>query len=264
MKPERVRAGGLAGLLTGLLNHLRGRPARRMLGLLGAAALAIGAIGALTDIDLALADAMYDRAGAVFPWRHAWLAEVASHVYLKVVLSIAGGAFMLAAAWDGWRPIARWKRPLRMQVRCVALSALLVPLVIAMLKQASSSHCPWDLAMYGGAEQYVRLLESALPGVSRGHCLPAGHASTALWLPSLAVFFLPGQPRRAAAVAALLFAVGFGVGWLQQLRGAHFLTHTLWSMWWAAAIIGTLLLPAQAVAPASVAESAPGSADSVS
>ena len=34
---------------------------------------------------------------------------------------------------------------------------------------------------------------------------------------------------------ALLF--GLGVGWVQQLRGAHFLTHTLWSGWIACALV---------------------------
>jgi len=27
------------------------------------------------------------------------------------------------------------------------------------------------------------------------------------------------------------------VGWMQQLRGAHFLTHTLWSIWIAVLIV---------------------------
>jgi membrane-associated PAP2 superfamily phosphatase len=48
------------------------------------------------------------------------------------------------------------------------------------------------------------------------------------------------------ALAALLF--GGMVGWLQQLRGAHFLTHTLWSIWLACAtvLLVALLLQWQA------------------
>ncbi|UUZ57577.1 hypothetical protein LP419_13670 [Massilia sp. H-1] len=30
------------------------------------------------------------------------------------------------------------------------------------------------------------------------------------------------------------------IGWIQQLRGAHFLTHTLWSMWIACALVITV------------------------
>jgi membrane-associated PAP2 superfamily phosphatase len=207
-----------------------------------AAALACGALfiiwaGNDTDIDVTLADAMYDRAGAHFPWRHAWLADVASHRYLKVMLGLLGSAAVLLAAYDRWRPIASWNEWGRQRLRFVASSAMLIPAVIGLLKRSSMSHCPWDLAMYGGTETYVRLLERALPDVAAGHCLPAGHVSTALWLPSLAVFCLPS---RVPGAAAILFLFAFAVGWLQQLRGAHFLTHTLWSVWWAALIMTVL------------------------
>ena len=35
----------------------------------------------------------------------------------------------------------------------------------------------------------------------------------------------------------LFRSVGAASGWLQQMRGAHFLTHTLWSMWISCAIV---------------------------
>jgi membrane-associated PAP2 superfamily phosphatase len=38
-------------------------------------------------------------------------------------------------------------------------------------------------------------------------------------------------------VFALGIGAGLGLGWVQQLRGAHFLSHTLWSAWIAAAIV---------------------------
>ncbi len=206
-----------------------------------AAALACGAliivwIGTCTDIDLALANAMYEPAGARFPWRHSWLAEVASHRYLKVLLGLVASAVVLAVARDCVRPVASWDDDRRSRVRFVAGAAIAVPVVIGLLKRTSMSHCPWDLAMYGGTETYVRLLEQALPAAA-GHCLPAGHVSIALWLPSLAVLL---RPRRAAAAAVISFLFAFAVGWLQQLRGAHFLTHTLWSLWWAAAVMVAL------------------------
>jgi len=52
-----------------------------------------------------------------------------------------------------------------------------------------------------------------------------------LWMISLSIFFVPHRLTRAAVVLATLLFVGVGVGWMQQLRGAHFLTHTLWSAW---------------------------------
>lgn len=60
---------------------------------------------------------------------------------------------------------------------------------------------------------------------------------TSLWLIACAVFWLPHNPRTAAGVAAAGMAVGIAMGWMQQLRGAHFLTHTLWSVWVAVLVV---------------------------
>ena len=227
-------------LLDGSSPVVTGTRARFLGGLL-LAALAILWIGAATDLDLILADAAFDHATMSFPWRHAWLTEVFAHVALKRALIVLGSGFIVMAAWDLLSARA-WTALRRFQMRVVALSAILVPAAITLTKHLSVSHCPWDLVRYGGVEPYVRLLEAMPRGVIAGGCMPAGHAATALWMVSLAVFFLPARPRAAIAAALVLLAAGFGVGWMQQLRGAHFLTHTLWSMWIACAIVGTLYL----------------------
>jgi membrane-associated PAP2 superfamily phosphatase len=40
-----------------------------------------------------------------------------------------------------------------------------------------------------------------------------------------------------------MLGLGFGflLGWVQQMRGAHFLFHTLWSMWISSLIILVML-----------------------
>ena len=197
-------------------------------------------IGNYTSIDLALADAMFDRASGTFPWHHAWLAERFNHGILKTILQVAGALVVALAAWDWARPRPTWEASRRTGLRVLALSAILVPTCISVLKHFSDSHCPWDLQRYGGREPYVRILEMLPAGVSPGQCLPGGHASSALWLVGLAVFWLPHRPRMAAAVGGLMLAFGLAVGWMQQLRGAHFLTHTLWSMWIAVFIVDVL------------------------
>ena len=200
-------------------------------------ALVILWIGRATDIDLMLADAVYDAATGTFPWRHAWLTDTFSHVILKGLLTLAAAYFILAAILDALRPRTRRDALDRLRLRVVGLSAVLVPVVISTLKQASVAHCPWDLARYGGDEPYLRLFDALPLGVQAGHCLPAGHASTALWLVSLCVYWLPSRPGAARRVASLALLLGALVGWMQQLRGAHFLTHTLWSVWIACAVV---------------------------
>jgi membrane-associated PAP2 superfamily phosphatase len=201
------------------------------------AALFILWIGNGTDIDLHLADLAYDRATRSFPLQHAWLAERFNHGILKTALTALGAGTIVLASWDALRPWRALDAARRGGLRVVALSAVFVPLVTSLLKQSSTSHCPWDLQRYGGTEPYVRLLEWLPAGVAPGHCLPAGHASSALWLVSIAVFWWPVNRRRALLVGAALLAFGLTTGWLQQLRGAHFLTHTLWSAWIACATV---------------------------
>ncbi|QNA98409.1 phosphatase PAP2 family protein [Massilia sp. Se16.2.3] len=224
---------------------LGARQVARLCAWLALTALVILWIGRCTDIDLMLADAVYDTANHVFPWRHAWLTDTFSHVILKGLLTLAAAYFMLAAAFDAFRPRAARDAASRLRLRVVGLSALLVPLAISALKQTSDAYCPWDLARYGGHAPYLRLFDALPPGVLPGHCLPAGHASSALWLVALCVYWLPGRPGAAGKAALCALAAGGIVGWMQQLRGAHFLTHTLWSVWIACAVVLLVVLALQ-------------------
>ena len=205
-------------------------------------ALAILWLGAATDIDLTLADAAFDRVTGTFPLQHAWIAEKFNHGILKTLLSMLAAGFVVLALRDAWRPLRNWSASRRIGLRVVGMSAVIVPTAISLLKQASTSHCPWDLQRYGGSAPYIRLLEWMPAGVEPGHCLPGGHASSALWLISLAAFWWPHRPRTAVAVGMAMLAFGGAVGWIQQLRGAHFLTHTLWSAWLACALVFAIYL----------------------
>ncbi len=226
---------------------LDNRTAAWMAAWLGLAALAIFALGRWTDADLWLADLFYDRALGGFPWRESWLTVEVSHGIAKAALTLLALALIGAALFD-----AAWPQPLldaplaRLRLRVLAWSALLVPSVISLIKQGSDAHCPWDLARYGGSAPYVRLFDALPEGVLPGHCFPGGHASSALWLVSLAVLWLPGRPDTAWRAGGAGLAGGLLLGWMQQMRGAHFLSHTLWSAWIACALVLLLVVALQA------------------
>lgn len=199
------------------------------------AALAIAAINACTGIDLALAHSMY--VNGAFGARHAWWAETLSHDMMRRFMFVLAACFIAPVLADWLRPRA-WSAGFRGRMRVVALSAVLVPLATSLLKHYSASHCPWDLLEFGGDRAYVGLFDAVPAFMPPGRCMPAGHASSALWLVSLALF---ARTRRGAAgVALAMLGFGFGLGWVQQMRGAHFLTHTLWSVWIACAVTGAL------------------------
>jgi membrane-associated PAP2 superfamily phosphatase len=206
-----------------------------------ASAVVLVVLAQATDLDLAIADRAFDTALRQFAWRDSWFADVFMHRWVKLPLVVLGSVLVLAAIAEavfGWPRIGaadRWR------LRASASMALLVPLVIGLAKHQSASHCPWSIERYGGQALHVRLLDALPAGFEAGGCLPAGHASTALWLAGLCVWWLPHRPRLAAVVFGAGQAAGFALGWVQQLRGAHFLSHTLWSMWITAALIWTLL-----------------------
>ena len=192
-------------------------------------------ISRYTSLDLLLSDWMYDAAQQDFPWRTSWFATVLMHVWMKYLLTGIGAAMLavLAVAYAcGW-PDAAMRRRLAVVVACWVA----IPLTVTLLKSSSMHHCPWDLQRYGGYAPYLRLFDRLPPGIKAGHCFPAGHASAGLWLAALAVFWLPGRPRMAALVFVIGLVPGLLLGWTQQMRGAHFLTHTLWSVWIASLII---------------------------
>lgn len=187
-------------------------------------------------VDLGIADIYFDAQQQVFPWKHSWFAETLMHEHIKVGLQSIGILVCGLALSDGIKPwfSSQW---LRVRVRFVALSAVLIPLVTTLFKRSSSLHCPWDIDRYGGAYPHLSLFDAIPVNMADGHCFPAGHASTGLWLAAFAVFWLPHQPKRAWLIAGLGLLVGFVLGWVQQMRGAHFLTHTLMSVWLACCIL---------------------------
>lgn len=219
---------------------------RRLAIMLAASALAILWLGRWTDLDLVLSDAVFDAHRRVFPWRDAWLTVTFNHVIVKQFMMVFAAGVIGYALVDACRPRAALGALGRLQLRIVALSAILVPAVTSTLKQLSASHCPWDLLRYGGEQPYVRLFGTLPTGMAPGQCLPAGHASSALWLVALAVCWLPARLARARAAALLAIGAGATVGYLQQLRGAHFMTHTLWSIWIACTIVVALIATLQA------------------
>lgn len=119
----------------------------------------------------------------------------------------------------------------------LAVTALASVLVISTLKYTSRTSCPWELQAFGGVAQHVSHWRWGVRDGGSGMCFPAGHASAAF-------AYLGGWfalRRTAPPVARIWFAcalaAGLALGLSQQLRGAHYMSHTLWTGWlcWATA-----------------------------
>jgi membrane-associated PAP2 superfamily phosphatase len=192
-----------------------------------------------TRLDLALATPYYDAANHTFPWRYAWVTKVLIHHRVKEALIVAGLLVWAIALHARFRHVPRFLAGRQRRWWTVALSFALVPTVIATLRHFSSMHCPWDITDFGGYAPYFDLLGNAPAGMRAGRCFPSGFTASGAWLLAFGLLWYPGHKLRSVAVGALALAVAFGLGWAQQMRGAHFLSHTLWSLWvgWAVVLL---------------------------
>lgn len=181
--------------------------------------------------DLALARAMGSPQG--FALRSHWFLISVAHEGGRLLAWIAVLGLALCIRW----PVGLLRQVPRSRRVQLVLGALLGLLVMSLLKLTSTTSCPWDLAEFGGTARYVSHWHWGVSDGGAGHCFPAGHASAGFAFLSAYFALHHSHPRAAryALWAALIAGAALGLG--QQLRGAHYLSHTLWTAWlcWVAA-----------------------------
>ena len=186
----------------------------------------------LSGLDLALALASGGPQG--FPLREEWLLTTVMHDGARHLAWLVVVALCLAVIWPVG-PMRQLPTGRRLQL---AATALLASGFITLLKSGSHTSCPWDLHQFGGVATHVSHWAgwTANDG-GAGRCFPAGHAAAGFAFVG-GYFALRGTlPRLARAWLAAALLAGLALGIAQQLRGAHFMSHTLWTGWlcWMAA-----------------------------
>ncbi len=142
-----------------------------------------------------------------------------------------GWLFLLTLLLGIWRPWGALRSLAAADRACVFGAVLCALLTITLIKGFSETSCPWDLQVFGGLAPYVSHWDFWQRDGGGGHCFPAGHASTGFAF--MAAYFGLKQNKATVAWAWLLCALvlGFVLGISQQIRGAHFMSHTLWTAW---------------------------------
>lgn len=196
-----------------------------LLGLLGLLAWELG------GLDLAVSRLYGTRSG--FSWRDAWLTRALLHDGGRA-LGWCVMAFMVGRTL--WRTDDPARR--RQQGYWIGVT-LLCLLLVPTIKRLTASSCPWDLAEFGGIAAYVPHWRLGVRDGGPGHCFPSGHAVAAFAFLPLYFDWRRWRPRLARGALAAVCIAGALYGWAQLARGAHYVSHTLWSAWlcWAACTV---------------------------
>ncbi|MDO9402546.1 MAG: phosphatase PAP2 family protein [Polaromonas sp.] len=134
---------------------------------------------------------------------------------------------LCAGIWWPWAGLRRLAVDRRVQLVAVTLLAVFT---VSALKSVSTVSCPWNLAGLGGVVGYTSHWSHLFqPDGGGGHCFPAGHAASGFAFVGGYFAFREVSPRIARCWLAAALAAGMLLGLAQQLRGAHFMSHTLWT-----------------------------------
>lgn len=212
----------------------------------------LAAVLATTPLDITIAHALFfDEAQSHWIGADSWWANELIHHggmwFMRIVALLA--LALWAATW--WRPqLHELRRPSLYFFVSVVLSVSLV----GLLKTLTNVDCPRDLTEFGGAFPFIHLFEHRPAELRQARCFPAAHASSGYAL--LALYFLFRERSRRVArlglAAGLLLGLVFGIA--QQSRGAHFLSHDVWSamiVWTVSLSLYTFVFKARLWNPAS-------------
>ena len=180
----------------------------------------------ILNIDFTITDFIYHLQGNSWAWKDTLITQEILHKggkWLSLTMGVA--ILFLLVLSTVTTHLKGYRTPLLYLFSATLLSTLLV----ATVKQLVSMECPWDLISYGGEQDFIGLLDIRPPSMPASACFPAGHASAGYTWIALYFFFAAIRPQWRFKGLALGLGLGLTFGLTQQLRGAHFLSHDLWS-----------------------------------
>lgn len=178
-----------------------------------------------TSFDFFWASVLYELQGGTWALQHHWLTETLLHHAVRTLNEILVISLLGYWAWQHFvaKRVSRNQRALAV----LLLSLLLSFTAVAMLKRLLPMECPWDLQQFGGDSLFWGLFDTRPDHLARPQCFPAGHASIGFaWL-ALYYYWRELKPQLALRGLLIGLTLGLLLGLVQQLRGAHFLSHDI-------------------------------------
>ena len=198
---------------------------------LAVAALAIWAVFQQAGLDRVLTGLFFDANRGGFWLKESWWLSAVGHVGFKNAVLVLW-TLLLVVGFVPLKAALPWRGAARHAAAGMAIAVVLV----ALLKHWSVHSCPWDLVAYGGRADWFPLFGALPAQPGPGRCLPAGHSIAGFSLFALYFALASHWPRAARYALAAAIVLGIAASAVQVARGAHFVSHALWTAWIAWAV----------------------------
>ena len=162
-----------------------------------------------------------------FPLRDQWFVSGVLHSGSRWV----AWAIALVLVAGIWKPMPFARHLTRRERVNWVVATMACALLVPLLKLFSLTSCPWSLAEFGGTAAPVSHWLVGQADGGPGRCFPAGHATAAFcFLPGYFVL-RPVAPAAARRWLLATLAAGAVLTMVQVVRGAHYVSHSLWTGW---------------------------------
>lgn len=181
-----------------------------------------------THFDTGISDLFFSTQLHRFTLKNDPFLTVWMHVRLKwLMVAIALSSLVLALLSYRLSSLKAYRLPLLWVFAGMVVSTT----AVSVFKHYSLHGCPWDITLYGGSLPLLDLFTSPPAGTEAGRCFPAGHPSGGFALMAFYFAFMHSKPRFSVLMLWIGLLMGLLMGLVQMMRGAHFLSHVLWSGW---------------------------------
>lgn len=184
-----------------------------------------------SGFDLWLESHFYDVATGSWPYKSLFITSSILHTggrSMVVLCAIINLLAIIASFFN--QKLA----PYRKHLVFIFIAAAAGPSIVSYLKGATHIYSPWDLLYFGGDKPYIRIFDTVAPGAEVGLGFPGGHSSAGFaYISTYFALAAMGHEYRyykyryyGITIPVLLGGLFSGT---QLIRGAHFLSHDLFS-----------------------------------
>tara|TARA_R110002111_G_scaffold77888_4_gene123609 strand:+ start:118 stop:834 length:717 start_codon:yes stop_codon:yes gene_type:complete len=191
------------------------------------------------QFDLSIADWLYRQQGHEWALKNAFIFKTVLHEWVRFAFIVLACSWILKMLIE----LVFFNRQRWLPTVYLFGSVMSTVLLVALLKKWTHVACPWHFTRYGGEVTYTSILHQIYAAQTNLACFPAGHASGGYALVALYFYFLMVNPKRRWLGLTLGLGLGLALDIGQQVRGAHFTSHGLWTLAiaWTIANIGYVI-----------------------